>query len=105
MKRFIFILLTISLYALQASAQRLWEEMETRTQVMERIGDIDFLDVNVKEGYVYITTSRPVSVKIFSILGQLISQKDIPAGTQRVHIAARGIYILKIGSVTKRITI
>lgn len=105
MKRLIFILLAVSLLALHVNAQRAWEEVDTLTLTIDHSGDNDFVDVNVKDGYVYITTSRPVTVKIFSILGQLIAQKDIQAGTHRVRLTARGIYVLKIGSVTKRITI
>ena len=43
--------------------------------------------------------------KIFSILGQLISSQQIPAGTHRCRIDSRGIYILKAGPITRRITI
>ena len=86
------------------SAQKNWEEMESERVVAERV-EGEVLDITVKDGYVYVTTSRPVTVKIFSILGQLISQKTIPAGTWRTQIASRGIYILKAGTQTKRLTI
>lgn len=88
-----------------AEAQRHWEEMESGIVVSDRGDSNDVPDISVKDGYVYITTSKPVTVKIFSILGQLISQKDLKPGTTRTHITARGIYILKIGSTTRRITI
>ena len=63
------------------------------------------VEVVVRDGYIYVTTPRPASVKVLSILGQLISQQNIPAGTSRLRISARGIYILKVGSITKRVTI
>ncbi len=83
-----------------------WEPVST-----EQVADIDpasepdRVDVEIRDGYIYVATSRPVSVKVLSILGQLISQQNIPAGTSRLRISARGIYILKIGSITKRVTI
>lgn len=86
------------------SAQKNWEEMESGRVVAERM-EGDQLEITVREGYIYITTARPVTVKIFSILGQLISQTTIQPGTWRTHISARGIYILKAGTLTKRITI
>lgn len=88
-----------------AFAQRQWEEMESELVATDRGDNSDVLDITVKDSYVYVTTSKPVTVKIFSILGQLISQKTIQPGTSRTRISARGIYILKAGSVTRRITI
>lgn len=103
-KYLLLILLLLAAPAMPLSAQKNWEEMESEQIVAER-ADGEVLDITVKDGYVYVTTSRPVTVKIFSILGQLISQKTIPAGTSRTRITARGIYILKVGTITKRVTI
>lgn len=105
MKRFVYILLFACLLAapMTATAQRVWEEMETTSTITDTPQDQP--EITVRGGYVYVTTAKPVTVKIFSILGQLISQKTIPAGTSRTLITARGIYILKAGTVTRRITI
>ena len=86
-------------------AQRQWEEMESELVVTDRQDDADVLDISVRDGYVYVTTSKPVTIKIFSILGQLIAQKQLQPGTSRTRITSRGIYILKAGTVTRRITV
>lgn len=104
------IVITILLLAAFSStvpmaAQRQWEEMESEIVVTEHSDNADVPEVTVKDGYVYVTTSKPVTVKIFSILGQLISQKTLQPGTTRTRITARGIYILKAGTLTRRITI
>lgn len=65
-------------------------------------GDIE---VAVRGLTIYITTPRPMQVKIFTILGQLIVQQNVPAGTTRLSVNARGIYILKAGDATCRITV
>jgi len=64
----------------------------------------DFV-VTVKDFYIYVTVPQPTGVKLFTILGQQIAQANLPAGTSRYRVSARGIYILKVGPVTKRITI
>lgn len=87
-----------------AAANSVWEEVPTSQAALERV-EAEGIDINTRNGYIYITTSRPATVKIFSILGQLISQENIPAGTHRLHLDSRGIYILKVGSITRRITI
>lgn len=65
-------------------------------------GDIE---VVVRGLTIYVSTSRPIQVKIFTILGQLIVQQNVPAGTTRLSVKARGIYILKAGDATCRITV
>ncbi len=106
MRRLLLILTLFVATAVSTDAQTTWEEMNQHPAgvTIDRT-DPDFIEITVNDGYVYVTTVKPVTIKIFSILGQLISQKTIPAGTSRTHIASRGIYILKVGATTRRITI
>lgn len=103
-------LLLCSVGVLETSAaQPTWEAAVPQSQVqvsatVER-GEQESIEIYTKDGYVYISTSQPVKVKIFSILGQLISQESVPVGTYRLRINSRGIYILKAGTITRRITI
>lgn len=62
-------------------------------------------NVTVQDMYIYVELDQPTQVKLFTILGQPVSQMQLPAGTSRFRVNARGIYILKIGSATRRITI
>lgn len=78
-----------------------WESVET---VIAELAD-DALDVTVRDHYVYIYTPASVNVKLFTILGQLVNQANVPPGTSRLKLNTRGIYILKAGTVTRRITI
>lgn len=78
-----------------------WETVE---RVVEELSD-ERLDVAVRDQYVYVFTPQPVNVKMFTILGQLVSQASLPAGTSRFKVPTRGIYILKAGTITRRITI
>lgn len=77
-----------------------WEAVDT--VVAEAADD---LAVSVRDQYIYVSVPRPTGVKLFTILGQPIAQATLPAGTSRFRVSARGIYILKAGSITKRITI
>ncbi len=104
-KIIISILMLLILSAPGVNAQRQWEEVASELVIPDGREDVEVLDISVREGYVYVTTSKPVTVKIFSILGQLIAQKNLPVGTSRTKISARGIYILKVGTVTRRVTI
>ncbi|MDE6484494.1 MAG: T9SS type A sorting domain-containing protein [Duncaniella sp.] len=103
---FTIIMLFVALTAAQAAAPK-WEEVNTPpVELTSESSDAEStVHVAVKDGYVYIHTNEQVTVKIFTILGQLISSEKVPAGAHRLKINARGIYILKLGGITRRITI
>lgn len=83
-----------------------WEELSVRQTVeCELPAQQDAVEVVVRDGAVYITASQPVKVEVFSILGQLITTRRIGEGTVRLTLRQRGVYILKAGSVTKRINL
>ena len=103
MRRLILILLVGCGICFGADAASAWERTGGKVS-LERV-DGEAPEVRVSEGYVYVTTTRPVTVNVFSILGQLISQETIQPGISRFRLPSRGIYILKVGTMTKRITI
>lgn len=83
-----------------------WENVDAPGRMFtEQRTDPDWTEVAVHDGAIYVSTQRQVSVKVFTILGQLISQETLPAGTYRLSMKAKGIYILKIGTTTRRVTI
>ncbi len=89
-----------------AAAAPVWEEVTSPhaaiTQTLEMDADTQ---IAVSDGYIYLWTEKPVTVKLFSILGQLISQETVKPGLHRMRMASRGIYILRAGTTTRRITI
>lgn len=83
-----------------------WEQLDTAAEPSPTdIGRNEGGNVRVQDMYIYIELETPAAVKLFTILGQPVSQMQLPAGTSRFRVSARGIYILKIGSTTRRITI
>lgn len=109
MRRFIPLIVLCLTAIAPAVAANSWEATDKTMPAAERAAtermDADIPEVWVKDGYIYISAQRPVTVKIFSILGQQISQESVPAGTYRLHLASRGIYILRAGTLTRRITL
>lgn len=64
----------------------------------------DRLEAVVHGGYLYVTVSRPATVRLYTILGTLVSQRSLPAGVSRYRLKARGMYLLKTDRGTRRIT-
>lgn len=108
MKRFILILLIAITTALAATAakQPVWEVLtEVKAPDSSAAQPKDPIDVNVTDGQIYIYVREPVTVEIFSILGQRITGKSIEPGTVRLTLSQRGVYILKAGTYTRRINL
>lgn len=63
------------------------------------------ISIAVADGYLWVRLARPMQVKLFTILGQPVAQASLPSGASRLKLPASGIYILKAGTVTKRITV
>lgn len=106
MPRYLLIAIIISTSILTARSDTAWETLDTSTSVRnEQVVENNDIHISSHDGYVYLSTPHSTNVKIFSILGQLISQKDIKAGSYRIRLASKGIYILRAGSITRRITI
>ncbi len=83
-----------------------WEEVSRRPASEKELAQQqDAVEVVVHDGAVYITTSHPVKIEVFSILGQLIASKRVPEGTVRLNLKQKGVYILKAGTITKRINL
>ncbi|MDE6081487.1 MAG: T9SS type A sorting domain-containing protein, partial [Muribaculaceae bacterium] len=104
----ILVILTVMLTAVAAWCGPVkWEESSrpVDNQAVHQQVDSEGVEIMVKDGWVYVTASRPVTIRIFSILGQPIITETMQPGTYRLHLASRGIYILRVGSATRRITI
>lgn len=89
-----------------AAPRATWEEVTSPAPTVVNNFDAEAdVSVTVSDGFIYISSEKPVTVKIFSILGQLISQENLKPGMHRIKLDSRGIYILRAGSTTRRITL
>lgn len=82
--------------------------VSTSLSVPTRVADTDEsdrIDITVRDGMLLVTVNKTTTIKIFSILGQLVTQRTLSPGITRIKLPARGIYILKAGDITRRITI
>lgn len=94
-------------FAGELSAQMQWREgspdINTPSLIDPRISD--GVEIFSKDGSIIVKTPHRVQVKIFTILGQLVSQATIGPGSATLKMNARGIYIVKIGNVTQKVAL
>ncbi len=109
MRKILAILLLLLCMTTASMAAPKWESVNvtghTATLIERSAESNDNVEVSVGDGYIYVSCQRPTTVKVFTILGQLISQETLPAGTHRLRMSSKGIYILKAADVTRRVTI
>ena len=87
---------------------RQWESvdrlpLQAYERQLSQSADDGFL-LTMADGYVYLAIQKRLNVKMFTILGQPVVDQNLEAGVYRFRPAARGIYILKIGTQTRRVT-
>lgn len=88
------------------AAQPAWEEVTSPQSSLVQSFEMEGqTEVVVRDGYIYIWSQVPVTVKLFSILGQQIHQETVQPGIHRLRLNSKGIFILRAGSLTKRITL
>lgn len=84
-----------------ASKAPVWEEIHAS----HADAAADVVDVDLRDGKIYITVHQPVKVEVFTILGQLVASRSLTPGLTCLTLPQRGLYILKAGPVARRINI
>ncbi len=87
------------------AAPKGWEPVKTERSDAKTVARASELEIKTARGVILITSNHPVQVKIFTILGQLISSETIPAGTSQMQPGAHGIYLVKAGDITCKVAL
>lgn len=82
---------------LYASPSKGWEAVKTERQDAKVVGHNGDVEVKTARGVVMVTTNRAIQVKIYTILGQMVSSDTVGPGSFQFTIPTHGIYIVKIG--------
>lgn len=88
-----------------AAPAGLWEEIDRERTENVTLTDDSPLELTVREGVVHLHLGRPMTVEVFTILGQPVGRQHLRPGVYRLRLASRGIYILRAGGITRRITV
>ena len=109
MKRSLVILLMMFCFAFGnlASAQLQWREVPHKIagRSLTDPALTDGVEIYGKDGVITIRTQRRIQVKVFTILGQLVSQATLNAGSAELKVGTRGIFIVKIGNITQKVAL
>lgn len=91
--------------AVQAEVQ--WRETnrEVQGKVLNDPRASDGIEIYGSNGTITIVTPKRITVRVYTILGQMISQAVLQPGTSELRLGSRGIYLVKIGNLTQKVAL
>ena len=81
-----------------------WEPVRTDVSGLNSVAHDSDVEIRVSPGHVVVVASQPVQIKVFTILGQVVSNETLPVGTSRLPLS-HGVYIVKVGDLTCKIAV
>ncbi len=63
------------------------------------------IEIKAAPGIIIVTTNHQIQIKIFTILGRLVSSETLNPGTARMQLPAHGVYIVKTGPLTCKVAV
>ncbi len=65
----------------------------------------DGVEIYGSNGVITIVTPKRITVRVYTILGQMISQATLQPGTSELRLGSRGIYLVRIANITQKVAI
>ena len=65
----------------------------------------DGVEIYGSNGVITIVTPKRIVVKVYTILGQMVSQATLQPGTSELKLGTHGIYLVRIGNLTQKVAI
>ena len=65
----------------------------------------DGVEIYGSNGVITIVTTKRITVRVYTILGQMISQTTLQPGTSELRLGSRGIYLVRIANITQKVAI
>ncbi len=65
----------------------------------------DGIEIYGSNGTITIVTPKRINVKVYTILGQMVTQATLQSGTFELRLGTRGIYLVRIGNLTQKVAI
>ena len=109
MKRLLVILALVLTLGLGnvALAEVQWRETnrEVQGKTWNDPRQSDGIEIYGRNGTITIVTPKRINVRVYTILGQMVSQATLQPGTSELRLGSRGIFLVRIGNLTQKVAI
>ena len=62
----------------------------------------DGIEIYGRNGVITVVTPKRITVRVYTILGQMVSQATLQNGSYELRLGSRGIYLVRIGNLTQK---
>lgn len=106
LKRMLPLIAALLLLSLPVSlSAKGWEALKSEKTPGQHVVSDSELEIRTGGGIIYLTSTKSVNIKIFSILGSRIADDTLPAGTYQFAVPTHGVYIIKAGDLTCKVAV
>lgn len=82
-----------------------WEPVKTERADAKTVMRETEIEIKAASGTLMVSTNHPAQIKVFTILGRLVSSETLPAGKSQLTLPAHGVYIVKVGDLTCKVAV
>lgn len=82
-----------------------WETVKAENPQAQHIASDSELEIKTGRGVIYISSTRNLNVKIFTILGSRIADDNLTPGSYQFSVPTHGVYIIKAGDLTCKVAV
>jgi hypothetical protein len=82
-----------------------WETLKTEVPEAKSVVKEAEIEIKTAPAVIIVNSSHPVQIKVFTILGRLVSSETLSPGVSRLNVGAHGVYIVKVGELTCKVAI
>lgn len=106
-RKFVIALLSVMVFSVAAySMPKGWEPVRTEQSANAKtvMRDVE-LEIKANSNTIIVQSNRQIQIKIFTILGRLITSETLPPGSARYVLPVHGVYIIKVGDMTCKVAV
>lgn len=82
-----------------------WEPVKAEKVSGQHVMGDSELEIKTGNGFIYVSTSKHVNIKIFTILGSRIADDNLAPGLYQFAVPTHGVFIIKAGELTCKVAL
>ncbi|MDE6335642.1 MAG: hypothetical protein K2L34_03630 [Muribaculaceae bacterium] len=82
-----------------------WETVKTEIVDAKSVIKEPDIEILTAPSCIIVNCNKQVDIKVFTILGRVVSSETLPPGSSRLTVGAHGVYIVKVGELTCKIAL
>ncbi|MDE6237038.1 MAG: T9SS type A sorting domain-containing protein [Muribaculaceae bacterium] len=82
-----------------------WEAVKTERTDAKTVVKETEIEIRTADSTIIVISNHTVQIKIFTILGRLVSNEILQPGISQISLPAHGVYLVKTGNITCKVAI